>query len=459
MEIKKYQSNAPVAGATEQQMVAGVVEPTMNKVNNNERDALIRKLCDHQRVAFRDVKQYLAEVRWSNRDVNKSHVKQLRECILKRGVVYQPVEIVLAPTALGQGCELFAEDGTAIDLGTPGVEQMYIIIDGQHRSAAWTSLFEEDSTKEIPCYAVIPELAEGITLVQYRDDINNTQRSWTVDDRAKNVAEKYQKAEGETAIALMQEWHEKYGITYREGYCLIHMKDGYKKSQLISSQDSDSLDANLKGTPEKIKYGKGLLKAILVACRNDLKQSRSLAPANAIIKQYDAANPTEKAQAISDIELCLKVISADELKIVSDCSSVSKKEDAFNKILESKLSALHTEGVREKYENIAEQNTAEYDAKVASARKKAESKEAIDAVTGPLEAKLNLKNRVPKKLTNEMALYVQKEGADEVVKFIEGLNDSQVLDIKSYSKEADDIHKLKEMLSETWKEYVAQKND
>ena len=468
MEQTNFQANAPVAGSEEQQMMDGVVEPTMNEVANNiERDALIEKLSNHQRVAFRDVKKYLTEVKWSNRDVSKSHVKQLKAAIMKRGVVYKDIEIVLATTALEQGCELFAEDGTTITTATPGVELMYIIIDGQHRSAAWTSLFEEDSTKEIPCYTVTPELPESITLVQYRDDINNTQRSWTVADRAKNVAEKYKKSEGETAISLMQEWHEKFGITYREGYCLIHLKDAYKKSQLVSSQDSGILDENLKGTPEKTECGKRLLEAILVACRSDLKQSRSLAPANAIIKHYDAANPTEKAQAISDIELCLKTISADELKTVSICDSVSKKADAFCKILKNKLSALHTEDVREEYEKTAAQNTVEYETlKADSERKKAETmakkrqvsvpKEAVDAVKGTLEKKLNLKNRVPRNLTNEMAQYAQKEGADKVVKFIEGLNDSQVLDVKAYSKEADGINKLKEILSAAWAEFVAQ---
>lgn len=468
MEQKNFQANAPVAGSEEQQMMGGVVEPTMNEVANNiERDAMIEKLSNHQKVAFRDVMKYLTEVKWSNRDVNKSHVKQLKRAILETGAVFDGIEIVLATTALEQGCKLFAEDGTAITTTTPGVELMYVIIDGQHRSAAWTSLFEEDSTKEIPCYAVIPEIPKSITLVRYRNVKNNTQRSWTVADRAKNVVEEYKSSESETAISLMQEWNEKFGITYREGYCLIHMKDGYKKSQLVSSQDSGTLDENLKGTPENNERGKRLLEAILVACRSDSKQSRSLAPANAIIKHCDATSLSERVQLISDIELCLKTVSADELKTISICDSVSKKEDAFYKILKNKLSALHTEGVREEYEKIAAQNTVEYETlKADSERRKAETmakksqvavpKEAVDAVKGTLETKLNLKNRVPKKLTNEMAQYAQKEGADKVVKFIEGLNDSQVLDVKAYSKEADGINKLKEILSAAWAEFVAQ---
>lgn len=44
MEQTNFQANAPVAGSEEQQMMGGVVEPTMNEVTNIERDALIEKL-------------------------------------------------------------------------------------------------------------------------------------------------------------------------------------------------------------------------------------------------------------------------------------------------------------------------------------------------------------------------------------------------------------------------------
>lgn len=436
-------ANASKVEATKQQS-GGVVDPEV-----------IDKLNKGKLIGW---DEFLNECIWAydnrNRAINVSHVKYLKEKILKTKCMVKPIEVVPATRIIEVGGHIFEdkECSKEIDSSTKDISNMFVVVDGQHRRAAMESLTEEER-KSVQASIVSAQIPEGMSVYQYMSILNNDRREWTALDRAKDVVQNFSE-EGETVISIMT---EKYceGFSMRSSYALLQMKDDYKRSMLVNSQNDSKLDDRLKGNSDNNSRRKKLFDAVNYGFRNQSSLGKNLDLANAVIKLYDAASDDERGKLIDDLVLCISALTDDEVTSIKDAGRKDRC-DTIHKILEQSLATLKaTSGTREKLESRAESNKKEYEQQKNDQDEKAEEskrRSLKSKIQNLASYKLGL-SKIKKQLSEFLMAKIDETGYDKVEKFVSEWTESDIIEIKERHKNSDTPDKLSEKLSKLWTNY------
>lgn len=472
---EKHENIASVAIASEAAAVQGTVVESNNPntattgSENDNAAPVLGESSDDSKTRKKGISRELAAflaVSILGRDprqrkLNMNHVKQLANSIKKLGRIIDSIKVVPARQMIGEGEKIYGRDGLPLTLDTPDIDKYYVVIDGDHRLAAYRMLMEEDKSLKIDCYVEMADTT-GMTCRQYQDTVNNTAMGWGAGDRMASVAKKYEHI-GKRVIDLMLEWKEKFNIGCRESYALLHLIDGYRKSMVVSSQEGTTLDDNLVGTPENIKRGKELLEAILIGCQEKPRLARSLAPVYAIINAYSKLPDCDKGKGVEDIKLAMKSLTSSELSQIDSKKTVPERSAEFTAILNTKMATMRTEDGRRAIEKEAEKNTSTYEKTLSEQEQKNTTRlngKSPRPILAALKKRLDLK-ALPKNLKSEITSLATQDGvdADKIVLFINGLSDSQVTDLKAYGREPSASDKLKAAVSSAWSQFHGTDNN
>ena len=378
------------------------------------------------------------------RPIHESNVKILEKSIKNHEIVMETIRVVPALTMVKEGEKLY-HDGKLITPDTPGLEDIYVVIDGGHRKEAVDRLKKENPKMNIRCRVEVPDIPEGVSCRQYQDIINNERCAWTSSDRIKSVVKKNE-GDGETICQLMDQWNSEYGVSFRESYAIFHFNDGYRKDKLVNSLNCE-LDEDLRGTPEQIGDGKQMFESLLVGCNGEKKLYGNLAPTRAIIGIYDKAGK-DKTKVVENLNLALKAIDENDREKLRGCKNLPEREAEFGKILKSYINQLNKEDSRSYVERKAQANAEAYQRKMSG-----KNENGIKAVYDALKTRLGLK-RLTRALSAEIKSLVEGDDVEQVIAFINGLTDNQATDFRAYGREATGSDRLNEVVSKSWNEFV-----
>lgn len=425
-----------------------VVEESIESLNLKDKKELVDKLSEGPV----DTREFLDKLKLAydprQRKRNKGQVKKLVESIRKYGKVIKNIEVVPALTMIKEGEILYdREGGELLTEDTPDIDDWYVVIDGDHRREAVESLMEVEPAVKFSSYVELADTS-GLTCRQYQELCNNTNKQWDAVDRLSSVSEKYGQEEGkERVIDKMLEWRNAYGLSLRESYALLHLNDGYKKKMVIDSQEGKTLDDNLIGDKDNIKRGSELLEALLTGCGKESNLARSLAPVNAIINIYSNTPDGSKPKMVNDLKLSLKALTQDDRNSISAVKSVGEKSVKFKEILSRKIESLKTDEGKSAVESEAEKNEKDYEE-----LKKGGPKGVEGSIKTVLREKME-EEKIPGRLTKAMVELAGTDGLDDVKKFIQSLNDDQVVNILSFSREPKAEKKLQDSITAAWTNY------
>lgn len=421
-----------------------------NQLTEEEKQKVLGELKKGQSVSY---EEFIGTCRLAldprQRPTHDSNVKRLMKCIKScDGAVIEPIKVAPVLPMVSDGEKLFL-DGKQITVDTPDIDRIYVILDGGHRYEAIERLMKENPEMLILCKVETPDIPSGMSYRQYQDIINNERCGWTPSDRMNSVVKKIE-GDGETICQYMNLWYSEYGIGLRLGYALFHFKDGYRKELLINSQNGE-LDEDLRGTPEQIADGKQMFDSLLVGCNGEKKLFGTLAPAKAIINLYDRAGKN-KTEIVENLKIALKAIDENDREQLRACNNPSEREAEFGRILKIYLDLLESEDSKSKVILKAKSNADAY-----RKRLNGQNKKESESVNDTLKNKLGLK-KLTGNLTTEFKALLDADDAEQVVSFIKGLTEKQVVDIRAYGKDAAGGERLNEVITKSWNEFVGNQN-
>lgn len=472
---KKKENTASVAIASEATAVQGTVVESNNPITattdseNDNASPVMAESGDDSKTLKKGISRELAAFLAVNilgrdprqRRLNMNHVKQLADSIKKLGRVIDSIKVVPARQMIVEGEKIYGIDGL-LTVDSPDIDKYYVVIDGDHRLAAYRMLMKEDPSLKIECHIEVADTT-GMTCRQYQDTVNNTTMGWSAVDRMASVAKKYEHTTtGAGMVKLMIMWKEEYNISFRESYALFHLIDGYRKSMVVSSQEGTTLDDNLVGTPENIKRGVELLEAILIGCQEKPRLARSLAPVYAIINAYSKLPDCDKSKGVEDIKLAMKSLTSSELSQIDSKKTVPERSAEFTAILNQKMNTLKTADGRAAITKEAKLNTMTY----GEALKEQDQKiieHVRRKITRPISEALKKRfgiKTLPKSLKDAfLSLAYDIADADRIVNFIDRLQDEEALVFKQYGLDPGASDKLKESVSSVWAQFIDNDND
>lgn len=168
-----------------------------------------------------------------NRETKNNNLDAIKKGLKGRKKFLESMKVAPATLAIKQGRNLMDFESRTVDSQTPGIENMYVILDGQHRNA----LMIEDP--ELDCNV---EIVEPEDIKDFIDTINNYRKSWDGVDVRHAVSE----AKPDLAPILdeIKKFSDYWGVSLKYGECaLTGSVDRFKLGALKKIQwDSSSVD-------------------------------------------------------------------------------------------------------------------------------------------------------------------------------------------------------------------------
>lgn len=163
-----------------------------------------------------------------NRETKSKNLDAIKKGLKGKNKFIESMKVTPATLALKQGCNLMDYESRTVDSQTQGIENMYVILDGQHRNA----LMIEDP--ELDCNV---EIVEPENIKDYIDTINNYRKSWDGNDVRHTVSQ----ANPELAPILdaIKQFSEYWGVSLKYAECAL----------------TGNVDRFKLGTLKKIQWG------------------------------------------------------------------------------------------------------------------------------------------------------------------------------------------------------------
>jgi len=164
-----------------------------------------------------------------NRDVIEKHVEELIKSLEKDNVVRfeQSIIVCLVRKAIEQGLTVLDEAGDIVTLDNPEIDNMFLILDGQHRAAAVAGSGYKYGVDVmiIPCPENVPDAVRHM---------NTVDRNWGLPDFRKSLSEttgvedKLMKAEMEARKI------QPYATSKFLNYALTQVREAIRKAPILN---------------------------------------------------------------------------------------------------------------------------------------------------------------------------------------------------------------------------------
>ncbi len=264
------------------------------------------KVCELKELGFKIIK-----APGFNRKVNRRHVKVLMVSARENGFLFS-VKCIKAeewfkfyPNRI-----ITLESGKVITKDSEDLDEILIILDGQHRYDADDELGLEDGYVST-LTAELVNLPDGMTPDEWMTTINSTSQNWNEKDRAGYIMALNPKEE--TNVSIAEQWCRDYAMSMRCSFGLLNYADNYRKSYHIEYMRNPEagLPQVLKGTEENRKRGIATLHAIEVGFRNYPKVIRNMAVVEFVIEAYSEASDKDKATTVEYLKTFLMSLPGD----------------------------------------------------------------------------------------------------------------------------------------------------
>lgn len=164
-----------------------------------------------------------------NRQIKGSNLDALAKSLKNDTEFIEPLKVTPATVALAQGRNLIDFDGNPVTGATAGVENMYVILDGQHRHA----LLLEKPT--IDCKV---DILKPKDIKEYINIINNVRKSWDGSDRRHSVMAAHP---NETQLlCAIEKYAKDWKVSSKYAECALTGDVDKFKSEMMKKELSDS---------------------------------------------------------------------------------------------------------------------------------------------------------------------------------------------------------------------------
>ena len=163
-----------------------------------------------------------------NRQIKGSNLDALAKSLKNDTEFIEPLKVTPATVALAQGRNLIDFDGNPVTGATAGVENMYVILDGQHRHA----LLLEKPT--IDCKV---DILKPKDIKEYINIINNVRKSWDGSDRRHSVMAAHP---NETQLlSAIEKYAKEWKVSSKYAECALTGDVDKFKSEMMKKELSD----------------------------------------------------------------------------------------------------------------------------------------------------------------------------------------------------------------------------
>ena len=163
-----------------------------------------------------------------NRQIKATNLDALIKSLGNETQFIEPLKVVPADIALAQGRNLIDYDGNPVTGATAGVENMYVILDGQHRFAA---------LKENAGIECMVEIVEPKDIKEYINIINNVRKSWDGTDRRYSFMAAH--PDDTPLLKAIKDFSEIWVVSEKYAECAITGEVDKFKSELMKKNLAD----------------------------------------------------------------------------------------------------------------------------------------------------------------------------------------------------------------------------
>lgn len=247
-----------------------------------------------------------------NRLISRRHVKDIMNSVRKIGSFLDPIQCISAKEYFEYypDREFRLESSKVITKDSEGLEEILLILDGQHRYEADKELGKEEGYVST-LTAELVNLPDGMSPDEWMTIKNSTSLNWNEKDRAGYIIAL--NPGEETNVSIAGQWYKDYAMSMRCSFGLLNYADNYRKSYHIEymRNPEKGLPPVLKGTEENRKRGIATLHAIEVGFRNYPKVIRNMAVVEFVIEAYSEAPDKDKATTVENIKTFLMSLAGD----------------------------------------------------------------------------------------------------------------------------------------------------
>lgn len=298
-----------------------------------------------------------------NRLISRRHVKDIMNSVRKIGSFLDPIQCISAKEYFEYypDRELRLESGKVITKDSEGLEEIFLILDGQHRYEADKELEIEDENYVSTLYAEHVELREGVTPDEWMTTKNSTSLNWNEKDRAGYIIAL--NPDEETNVSIAEQWYKDYAMSMRCSFGLLNYADNYRKSYHIEymRNPEKGLPPVLKGTEENRKRGIATLHAIEVGFRNNPKVIRNMSVVEFVIEAYSEAPDKDKATTVENLQTFLMSLSGDISANVSASRDKGERKRILREAWGKFQKTMKRTDRREELTNIAQTAESEWE--------------------------------------------------------------------------------------------------
>lgn len=305
-----------------------------------------------------------------NREVKISHVKNLYKSVKDSKMFMESIKVITALDAIRKGIKLVDIKGNKVDLNTPGIGKMVLVLDGQHRYTCCR--LHDDINCEVE-FIDIP----GDSM-QYYGVVNGLKLKQGGADATHTIITRY--GEDANLLSQMKKMSEVFGITEKcaERYLtgkVDQIKLADKTKLMKDGTAADKLPEKYKVSNEQIERAYKLANLIIYKF-GDEKSAKKLELATAVMALYASLAPAAKANFVNDFTAFLCSVSETETQEILEM--VGTKQEDFNTNLAAMYNTYmesHDAAVRDKTLAISavdlKKHQTELDANADEAKKKA----------------------------------------------------------------------------------------
>ena len=238
----------------------------------------------------------LAKIK-NNRVISDRNVSEKKQSIKKYGVL-QPITIYDGKEVIKQDYKI-ADLETGKEISEDQAENYIVIIDGQHRIAAYMDLKSNDPEFDRPCYVMYSLATDGTTIAKELAEINVTVRTWKGSDYPSYAVMTIGEDMYPLIAAISKLTSNGYSLDAACKY--LTFKNEITKSVLVKvAEGKVNQPIKNKITLTKgIERGERILQSASSRIKEDLLKTRTIA--DWIIGKYDDLSESETGSFTDDI--------------------------------------------------------------------------------------------------------------------------------------------------------------
>lgn len=263
-----------------------------------------------------------------NRSVDPKHVRNLMKSVREKGFFLNSIKFIPAEVWFQFYPErkITLESGKVIAKDSEFLDEILIILDGQHRYTADEEMGIEEAYQST-LTAERVNLPNNMTPDDWMTTVNSTSRNWDEKDRAGYIIAL--NPDERTNVSIAEQWRKDYGLSMRYSFGLLNFMDNYRKSSHLEymRNPEDGLPFVLKGTAGNQQRGIDTLHAIEVGFRNYPRVMKNMAVVDFVIEVYNETSDKDKMAVVKNLQTFLMSLSSEIAKNMNDFKDKTNRKN------------------------------------------------------------------------------------------------------------------------------------